>query len=105
MFVTKSGRALSPQDLWRRLRKIGDEYLGIKTNPHLFRYLIPSAYLVKYPERIEQMQALLGHATVNATLRCYVHTYSQVASRKVAEAIREHNPNFKRLASVNPEQL
>ena len=105
VFLTKSGKPLTPQDLWRRLRQIGEEYLGLQTNPHMFRYLIPSAYLVKYPNALDQMQALLGHSTIQTTIRCYVHTYSQVASRKVAEKIREHCPNLTRLASLYPQQI
>src|SRR5690606_33060301 len=89
LFLTKSGKAITAQDLWRRLRGIGQEYLGIPTNPHLFRYLIPSAYLTAHPDALDQMQAILGHSTMQTTIRSYVHTYSQVASRKVAEAIRK----------------
>jgi len=102
LFLTNSGRPMSPQDLWKRLRAIGNEYLGILTNPHLFRYLIPSAYLARYPEDILVMQALLGHRTLQTTLRCYVHTYSRLASRKVADTIRENCPNLSRLDSLYP---
>lgn len=105
LFVTKSGNPLSPQDLWRRLRQIGDEYLGMATNPHLFRYLVPSSYLAEHPEALDEMRALLGHATTQTTIRCYVHTYSLVASRRVASAIREHCPNLSRLAALYPPQL
>lgn len=105
LFLTKSGCSLTAQDLWRRLRGIGEEYLGIATNPHLFRYLISSAYLAKHPDKLDQMQALLGHSTMQTTIRCYVHTYSQVASRKVAAAIRVHCPNLTRLASLYPQKM
>jgi len=104
LFITKSGRAITAPDLWRRLCAVGEEYLGISTNPHLFRYLIPSAYLARHPDALDQMQAILGHSTMQTTIRCYVHTYSQIASRKVAAAIREHCPNLTRLAALYPQK-
>lgn len=105
LFLTKSGYSITAADLWRRLCGIGEEYLGISTNPHLFRYLIPSAYLARHPDALGQMQAILGHSTMQTTVRCYVHTYSQIASRKVAGAIREHCPNLTRLDSLYPRQV
>lgn len=105
LFLTKSGRSITAPDLWRRLCAIGGEYLGISTNPHLFRYLIPSAYLARHPDALDQMQAILGHSTMQTTIRCYVHTYSQIASGRVAAAIREHCPNLTRLASLYPQEV
>jgi len=104
VFPTKTGRPLSAQDLWRRMIQIGLKYLGIKTNPHLFRYLIPSAYLLRHPDRLVEMQALLGHANLAVTLRCYVRVYSQVASRRVAELQRAHCPSMRRLGELLPNQ-
>jgi len=102
VFPTKSGLPLSPQDLWRRITAIGLEYLSVKTNPHLFRYIVPCAYLLRHPDKLIEMQALLGHSNLAVTLRCYVHVYSQVASRRVAELQRANCPSLRRLGELLP---
>lgn len=102
VFLTKSGRALTAQDLWRRMTEIGLRHLSLRTNPHLFRYLVPCAYLLRHPDRLVEMQALLGHSNLAVTLRCYVRVYSQVASRRVAEVQRTHCPSMRRLGELLP---
>ncbi len=100
VFLSKSGRPLSPDSLWKRLAAVGHKTLGISTNPHAFRYLVPTAYLLKYPDRAIELQALLGHAVLETTLKSYIHVYSQVASRRVAAALRENCPSFRRLGEL-----
>lgn len=102
VFPTKSGRALTAQDLWRRMTEIGLRHLSLKTNPHLFRYLVPCAYLLRYPDRLVEMQALLGHSNLAVTLRYYVRVYSQIASRRVAELQRAKCPSMRRLGELLP---
>lgn len=102
VFPSKSGRTLRAPDLWRRMTAIGSAYLSIRTNPHLFRYLVPCAYILRHPDRLIEMQALLGHSNLAVTLRCYVRVYSQIASRRVAELQRAHCPSMRRLGELLP---
>lgn len=100
VFLSKSGRPLSPDSLWKRLVAVGHKALGISTNPHAFRYLVPTAYLLKHPDRAIELQALLGHAALETTLKSYIHVYSQLASRRVAATLRENCPSLRRLGEL-----
>lgn len=102
VFPTRSGRPLTAQDFWRRMTDIGLRHLSVKTNPHLFRYLVPCAYLLRHPDRLVEMQALLGHSNLAVTLKCYVRVYSQIASRRVAELQRANCPSLRRLGELLP---
>lgn len=102
VFPTVSGRALTAQDLWRRMTEIGLRHLSVRTNPHLFRYLVPCAYLLRHPDRLIEIQALLGHSNLAVTLKCYVRVYSQIASRRVAELQRANCPSLRRLGELLP---
>jgi integrase len=102
LFLTKSGKPIGRSDFWKIMTKAGCRIMGLKTNPHLFRYLIPSAYLLRYPDRALQMQALLGHSVLEVTLRFYVHVYSRVASQRAAEVLRQHCPAMVELGQLFP---
>jgi integrase len=100
VFLSRTGKPLLPGDIWRRITRIGQRYLGIKTNPHIFRALVPSAYLLEYPDKLQEVQALLGHACVETTLKFYIRTYSQIASRRAADFIRAECPHFNELMAI-----
>ncbi len=102
VFLTKSGKPIGRSDFWRVMTKAGCRIMGLKTNPHLFRYLIPTAYLLQYPDRMIEMQALLGHSLIETTLRYYVHVFSRVASIRAAEVLRENCPAMVELGSLFP---
>lgn len=102
VFPSRSGKKLRSGDLWRKMTRLGRKTLDASTNPHLFRYLVPCAYLLRYPERLVEVQALLGHKNLAVTLRCYVHVYGQVASRRVAELQRLNCPSMRQLGELFP---
>jgi integrase len=100
LFVTKSANRIGRSDFWKIMTKAGSRIMNLRTNPHLYRYLIPSAYLLRYPGRALEMQALLGHAVLETTLRYYVHVYSRVASQRVGEVLRQNCPAMVELGSL-----
>jgi integrase len=102
LFLTKSGKRIGRSDFWKIMVKAGRSIMSLRTNPHLFRYLIPSAYLLQYPGRALEMQALLGHAVLETTLRYYVHVYSRVASQRSAKVLRQNCPSMVELGQLFP---
>ncbi len=102
IFLTKSSKRIGRSDFWKIMTKAGSRIMNLKTNPHLFRYLIPSAYLLRHPDRALEMQALLGHAVLETTLRYYVHVYSRVASQHAAEILRQNCPSMVELGGLFP---
>lgn len=105
LFLTKSGKPIGRPDFWKIMTKAGCRIMNLKTNPHLFRYLIPSAYLLRYPDRALEMQALLGHSVLETTLRYYVHVYSRVASQRAAKVIRQNCPAMVELGQLIPPSI
>ncbi len=102
LFLTKSGRGIGRSDFWKIMTKAGRRIMGLETNPHLFRYLISSAYLLRHPDRALEIQALLGHAVLETTLRYYVHTYSRIASQRAADVLRKNCPSMLELGTLFP---
>lgn len=100
LFLTKSGKPIGRSDFWKVTKKAGCRIMGLPTNPHLFRYLTATAYLIRHPDRAIQMQALLGHAVLETTLRYYVHVYSRVASQRAGEVLRQHCPAMVELGNL-----
>lgn len=101
VFMTNRGGKLTPKLLIDRTTALGEKYLQIsKMNPHFFRSLVVSSYLIQYPNQTETVRQLLGHRKLETTLKYYIHVHVLHASRRAAEFARETYPNFRRLGEM-----
>ena len=101
VFMTNRGGRLTPKLLIDRTTALGEKYLQIsKMNPHFFRSLVVSSYLIQFPNQTETVRQLLGHRRLETTLKYYIHIHVLHASRRAAEFAREACPQFRRLESI-----
>jgi integrase len=71
------------------------EETGLRMNPHLIRHAAAKLYLAAYPEDIETVRQLLGHKSINTTLRAYVEFKSGIAYKTfdaLIERLRQEVP-------------
>lgn len=100
LFLTREGNGLVHSAITKRLSTLGLTHLGVRTTPHFFRYLVPSAYLAQYPEELDSMRAVLGHRTVDVTLARYVFVFIREKTRRIKPFLREKCPHFNMLGAL-----
>ena len=67
---------------------------GIQVNVHLFRHIAVKLYLDRHPEDVETVRRLLGHKSINTTLRYY-------AELRTADAFRSYDATIRELRETN----
>ena len=64
-------RPMTPQGLRDAIKATLSEHVGVTLSPHQFRHLAARIYLQDYPGHYEAVRQLLGHASVETTLKHY----------------------------------
>ncbi len=72
LFLNQCGEAASSMTIRSRVKKISIDLFGVDLSPHAFRSAVVSAYTTEHPEDLLAAQSLLGHTTVNTSLRYYI---------------------------------
>ncbi|ROR29830.1 site-specific tyrosine recombinase XerD [Inmirania thermothiophila] len=87
VFLSRSGRPLSRQAFWQRLRGYGLQ-AGIRRpfSPHTLRHAF-ATHLLDHGADLRSVQMLLGHASLSAT-----QIYTHVARARLRELHRRHHP-------------
>lgn len=63
------------------IQKLMRDYLGFAINPHVFRHLAAKLYLSAHPGRYHDVQLLLGHRSVETTVKYYIDLEAEEAFR------------------------
>jgi integrase len=88
LFPNASGQRRSTISLAQAICRFVLRETGIRMNLHLFRHTAVKLHLQLYPEDIETVRRLLGHKSVNTTLRAYAETRTAAPFRRYDEVIR-----------------
>ena len=72
LFLNQREQAASSMTIRSRVKKISIDLFGVDLSPHAFRGAVVSAYSTEHPEDLLAVQSLLGHSTVNTSLRYYI---------------------------------
>ena len=85
--------------LSEQIRKCAGLRCGIEINPHLFRHLAAKIYLDAFPGSYEIIRMLLGHKSIDTTIRTYCGT-------EFAHAFRQYDAHINRMRGNigNPTQ-
>jgi integrase len=107
LFPNQHGEMRKPPNFGAQIGKFIRAETGIKMNVHLFRHLSVKLHLEAHPEDLETARRLLGHRSLNTTLKAYANLSSRSAFRRYDETIsslRDHSllpsPKMGRLAAA-----
>jgi len=86
LFVGRSGRPLTRQGFWKRLRDYATAAGLVGVSPHVLRHSF-ATHLLEGGADLRSVQMMLGHSDL-ATTQIYTH----VASKRLRDVHAEHHP-------------
>lgn len=93
LFPGRDGRAKSDNKLRTQIQHAVWSNLGIHVHPHLFRHIAALIFLSKYPGHYEEVRRLLGHKSVETTIRFYAGLETTAAVNRYNEIIEGYRSN------------
>ncbi len=87
LFPGRGAKAKNAGALGSQIRKIVKRRLGFAVNPHLFRHAGAKIYLDQNPGAYALMSRVLGHRSVDTTMRYYTGLESAAAVRQFNKVI------------------
>jgi integrase len=79
LFPGQGGSARNPSGFGAGISKVILRETGIAMNPHLFRHAAAKFHLDRHPEDIETVRLILGHKSLETTMRFYAEMQNQSA--------------------------
>ncbi|MBM4073226.1 MAG: site-specific integrase [Planctomycetes bacterium] len=73
--------------MFEAIRKATLEEAGLKMNPHLFRHAMAKIYLDRNPGDYETIRRLLGHKSIETTIRFYCGAEQESAIRHFQDKV------------------
>jgi integrase/recombinase XerD len=71
LWISTRGQRMSEQSVYWNTCRLTEELFGQRINPHLFRDCAASALATEDPEHILAIARILGHASIDTTMRHY----------------------------------
>jgi len=87
LFPGRAGQPKSDNKLRDQIEKAIWDHLGIHVHPHLFRHIAALIFLSKYPGHYEEVRRLLGHKSIETTIRFYAGLETTTAVNRFNEII------------------
>ena len=88
LFPGENGGRKALATLGSQISHFLERELGARLTPHQFRHLVGFVYLRQHPHGHEVVRALLGHRSINTTLRHYAGLEGATAARHYDEVLR-----------------
>ena len=102
LFPNKYGSMVSRSGMSVLTKKAASDVISCDLSVHEFRSLVTTLYLMKYPKELRTMRDLLGHKSVNTTLKHYARIASLIASRNVEPFLKQCCPSVDKIADWQP---
>ena len=80
-------RPITAQGLRDTIKAATAEYVGVTLTPHQFRHLAARVFLQEFPGHYEEVRQLLGHASIETTIRHYSGIESEASARRFDEVV------------------
>lgn len=92
LFVTRTGRRLTPREAWETMRRLGNRAGIRKLHPHMLRHTAATIALME-GSNIQAVRAMLGHSSLGTTQR-YVEAAGSL----------EQSPAYTLAAKIAPKE-
>jgi integrase/recombinase XerD len=95
LWISTRGRRMSEQAVYWNTCRMTEDLFGQRINPHLFRDCAASALATEDPEHILAIARILGHASIDTTMRHYNQSQMIAAADiyyQVVRGLRMENP-------------
>ena len=96
LFANEEGKRRNTGGFARQIAALIKDETGLTVNVHLFRHLSVKLWLQENPEDIETPRRVLGHRSVNTTVRAY-------SEMRSVDAIRRYDQLITRLRDRTPD--
>ncbi|MBL7074550.1 site-specific integrase [candidate division KSB1 bacterium] len=73
LFPSRNGKELPCTSVIRLIKGLCHKHLGKDINPHLFRDILATSYILENPKDYLTVSKILGHSNINTTLKMYSH--------------------------------
>lgn len=87
LWISGRGSAMSEMNIYSRICALTRARFGHVINPHLFRDSAATSIAVEDPEHVLIVRSVLGHASLDASERYYMHAQMLEASRRYQRRI------------------
>ena len=71
LFISMNGKLKTPAQIGAQVTMFVRNHIGLTINTHLFRHLAGYIFLREHPGEYETVRQLLGHKSINTTIRFY----------------------------------
>ena len=88
-------RPITPQGLRDAIKTAIAEHVGVDFTPHQFRHLAARTFLEAFPGHYEEVRQLLGHASIETTIRHYSGIESEASARRFDEVVLNRRRSLK----------
>ena len=97
-----SGKSRSEGAFGTRLSRTIRDRTGIELTVHQFRYLAAKLFLEAHPGGYESLRQLLGHKSIETTIRSYAGVEMRRAARIHDEVIEQRRQELRHLTHRRP---
>jgi integrase/recombinase XerD len=97
LWISTRGQRMSEQSVYWNTCRLTEELFGQRINPHLFRDCAASALATEDPEHILAIARILGHASIDTTMRHYNQSQMVAAAdiyHQVMNDFKTENPHL-----------
>jgi integrase len=102
LFVTPAGKRKSGGAFGIQLSRTIRDRTGLQLTAHQFRHLAAKLFLEAHPGGYESLRQLLGHRSIETTIRSYAGVEMRHAARIHDEVIEQRRQELRHLAHRRP---
>jgi integrase len=89
LFPGENGRQRQPGSFGQQITAFVAKEAGVVITPHQFRHLAAKLYLDEHPNGFEIVRQLLGHKSIETTMRYYRELEAALASKRYAAVLEK----------------
>jgi integrase len=95
LFPGENGGQRQADGFGQQISHFVAEEVGVAITPHQFRHLAAKLFLDQHPEGLETIRRLLGHKSIETTMRYYRELEAALASKRYAAVLEKLRTEYR----------